>query len=479
MAETVEVLRAYRYALDPTDDQQQDLARHAGAARWAFNHALDAKVAAHELWRERVAELVATGTPEPLARRQVKVPVPRKPEIQRALNAVKGDDRKGKEGACPWWHTVSTYAFQSAMEDADAAWKNWLTSLPGRRAGRRVGYPRFKKRGRCRDSFRLHHDVRQPTIRPVTSRRLQLPRIGRVRVHGGMRKLLAALRRRDGVVQSVTVAREGNRWYAAVLVREQVPAPVPTRAMRDGGTIGAHLGVPNLATLSTGETFPNPKVKQRHALKLAWANRVHARRVKASPDGSRRREKARRELARLHHLEAERRKTGLHRVSRAVASRFERVVVLGTDYQVAARRRPGRTAVSRALADASLGELRRQIAYKTSWQGGELVVADRSARPGEACSGCGAKTKPRAPGGSFKCAECDLKIGYALNVARNLRSLYVAPDRGETLNARGAAVRPVPPGDRQGGQAAVKREDPPDEGGPPRGSDAPASPPDP
>jgi putative transposase len=176
-------------------------------------------------------------------------------------------------------------------------------------------------------------------------------------------------------------------------------------------------------------------------------------------------------------MEAERRKTALHHVSKRLATGAEAVVVAGVDYQAAMRRRPGRTAVSRALADASLGELRRQVAYKISWRGGELVTVDRSAKPGEACSNCGAKATPRSPGGMFTCGECRTKIPYALNVARNLRK-HVAPDRGETVNARGADVRPAGgqvTGSR--GRSAVKREDPPDEGGPPRSGDAPALPP--
>jgi putative transposase len=85
--------------------------------------------------------------------------VTRKPAIQKHLNRIKGDSRCGDllEGAygparpCPWWHEVDTYAFQSALIDADRAWQNWLESLRGTRAGRPAGYPRFKKKGRSRD----------------------------------------------------------------------------------------------------------------------------------------------------------------------------------------------------------------------------------------------------------------------------------------------------------------------------------------
>jgi putative transposase len=169
---TVSVMRAYRVALDPTVDQLQQLARHAGAARWAFNHALAVKVRAHRRWRQEVAWLTyVEDIDEATARARVKLPIPRKPAIQKALNGLKGDSRTGVDGVCTWWHEVSTYAFQSAFDDCDRAWGAWLASLSGQRGGRRVGYPRFKKRGRTLDSFRIHHDVTRPTIRPDGYRR--------------------------------------------------------------------------------------------------------------------------------------------------------------------------------------------------------------------------------------------------------------------------------------------------------------------
>lgn len=88
-----EVLRAYRFALDPTRAQTEAFARHAGAARWAFNHALGQKVAAHQQWRAEVEALVDSGVPETEARRRIKVPVPAKPAIQKNLNKIKGDSR--------------------------------------------------------------------------------------------------------------------------------------------------------------------------------------------------------------------------------------------------------------------------------------------------------------------------------------------------------------------------------------------------
>lgn len=51
----MQVQRAYRVVLEPTPVQAEALARHASAARKAYNYALGLKVAAHQRWRQEVA----------------------------------------------------------------------------------------------------------------------------------------------------------------------------------------------------------------------------------------------------------------------------------------------------------------------------------------------------------------------------------------------------------------------------------------
>ncbi|MEU7151236.1 helix-turn-helix domain-containing protein [Streptomyces sp. NPDC039022] len=57
-----EVLKAFRLALDPRPAQVEVLLRHAGAARWAFNHALGMKVAAHAR-RQDASKRAGAGPP--------------------------------------------------------------------------------------------------------------------------------------------------------------------------------------------------------------------------------------------------------------------------------------------------------------------------------------------------------------------------------------------------------------------------------
>lgn len=469
--------RAFRLTLDPLDSQRDLLAQHAGTARWAYNHAIAAKVEAHQLWRTKVQELVDSGVPEPKARTQVKVPIPNKATIQKALNEVKGDETQGIEGPAAWWRSVSTYAFQSAFDNADRAWKNWKDSYQGKRAGKRVGYPKFKKKGGSRDSFRLHHDVNRPSIRPDGYRRLVMPRLGSVRLKDNCKRLVRAITR-GAIIKSVTVSRGGKNWYASVLVEEPTVEATPTRAQQDAGRIGVALGIRQLATLSNNTTYPNPKHLNAGAARIVKLQRA----VSRSARGSNKRRKRVAQLGHAHHLVAERRAGNIHQVTKILATEWAEVAI--PELRVAdmvkvtkaRKRRPDThrraiAATNRALLDAAPGEFTRQLTYKTSWYGSTLLTTEDVSTASKTCSHCGAAKAKLAPSERvYHCTTCGTTLPRAANTARNIHAMATVPttttvasDTGETQNARRAAVRPNTHRPRQGKsarQAAMKREDP-------------------
>lgn len=441
-------LRAYRFALDLTATQEQQMREHAGAARWAYNYALAQKLGGLEERQAVVTALIQAGTDPATAAAQAPK-IPAKPTIQKALNETKGDDRIGIDGHCPWWHRVSTYAFQSAMADADTAWTNWVDSITGKRRGRRLGRPLFKRKHRCRDSFRIHHDVTKPTIRPDGYRRIIVPRFGSLRVHQSTKRLCRALDR-GAAIQSVTISRGGHRWYASILTKAPTPASRPTRRQRSAGTVGVDIGVHHLAALSSGETIDNPRHLQAAQTRLTKAQRALSRTQK----GSNRRRRAAARVGRRHHEVAERRATTLHTLTKRLATDWATVAV--EDLNVAGMTRSARgtleqpgtnvrakAGLNRAILDASPGELRRQLDYKTRWYGSTLAVCDRWFPSSQTCSACGVKTKLPLAQRVFHCAACgfgpiDRDVRAALNIAAHAAA--VAPGTGETLNARRTAT---------------------------------------
>jgi putative transposase len=168
---------------------------------------------------------------------------------------------------------------------------------------------------------------------------------------------------------------------------------------------------------------------------------------------------------------SERRAGWLHQLTKQLATGW--AVVAVEDLNVAGMtasakgtvEKPGRnvrakSGLNRSILDVAPGEVRRQLTYKTSWYGSGLAVCDRWFPSSKTCSGCGAvKAKLALSERVFRC-ECGLVLDRDVNAARNIvAAALVAPDRGETLNARGGLVSPVVL--RDDGLGSLKREDRP------------------
>lgn len=159
-----------------------------------------------------------------------------------------------------------------------------------------------------------------------------------------------------------TVSRTAGRWFVSFTVEtdREIPAQ-PSQRQRTGGTVGVDLGVKHLAVLSTGETVANP---QRHAAslrKLRRASRAYAR----SRPGSAGRRKRAATLARIHARVANQRRDELHKLTTRLARSHD--VIVAEDLHVAGMVRNRRLA--RAVSDTAMGEIRRQLAYKSAWCG--------------------------------------------------------------------------------------------------------------
>ena len=402
------IVQAYRFALDPAPGQERALRSHAGAARFGWNWGLAAC-----LDRYRVERRWYSGA-----------------ELHKRWNAQKKADP-----ALAWWDQNSKCAYQEAFRDLDRALREFTRSVKGERRGRRLGFPRFKKRGRCRDSFRLTGTLRcgRGTV--------TLPRLGVIRTHESTRKLARRLEDGTARILSATVSRRAQRWFVSFTV--EVDRAVPDRHPRPGTAIGVDLGIRSLLTgaddMGTVITIPGTKPLKAGLRRLRRAARAHTRKR----PGSAGRRKAAARLARLHARVANIRADALHKATSMLAGRYESIVA--EDLNVAGMTRNRRLA--RAVADQGFGAARRMLAYKTAWHGGTLVTAGLWFPSSKKCSGCGAvKAKLALSERTYRCEACGLVLDRDVNAARNLLSL--AASGAERRNAGGGTVRPRPRGAR-------------------------------
>jgi putative transposase len=240
-------------------------------------------------------------------------------------------------------------------------------------------------------------------------------------------------------ILSATASRTAQRWFVSFTV--EVERTVPDVHARPGSAIGIDLGVKALLTgVDDGGnvvTVAGPKALRSSLRRLRRASRAHSRTERGS--ASRRKSAAR--LARIHARAASVRAGALHKTTTDLARRYETVVA--EDLNVAGMTRNHRLA--RAICDQGFGQARRMLGYKTSWAGGQLIIASRWFPSSRTCSGCATvKTKLPLSERTYTCPSCGLDLDRDINAAANL--LTLAASGAESQNASRGTARPGPAG---------------------------------
>ncbi|WP_218022175.1 RNA-guided endonuclease InsQ/TnpB family protein, partial [Nocardia mexicana] len=173
------------------------------------------------------------------------------------------------------------------------------------------------------------------------------------------------------------------------------------------------------------------------------AARRHGPDRRRSVKPSRRWQRANAKITRLHARVANCRADGLRKLTTALTRRFGVIVV--EDLNVAGMLRNSR--LSRRIAGAGWGELRRQLAYKAVWCGSHLVIADRWYPSSKTCSACGGvKTKLRLSQRIYHCEFCGYHADRDRNAARNLAALAMRTVEGGTSSSSCGATLNEPAG---------------------------------
>ncbi|NUV69694.1 IS200/IS605 family element transposase accessory protein TnpB [Streptomyces sp. CAI-121] len=379
--------RVYRYRCYPTPAQAEQLIKTFGACRWAYNEGLALRDRA---WREHRVTLGFA-------------------ESCRALTGW-----RNAEGT-QWLQEVSSTVLQQALRHLDAAFGRFFSSSKR--------YPKRKKKGRSRDSatyvrtgFRWVEDAE----RPGTGLIALAKQSGPLRIRWS-RPLPAGVR---PVKLTVTRDRAG-RFFVSVLVEERIE-PLPPVFLRDGGApkaVGLDLGLAALVTLDDGEKVDRPRLLKKYGAKLAELQRSLHRKKR----GSKNREKARQEIARLYALIGDVRRDALDQLTTRLVR--ENQVLVVEDLSIASlvrspkgKGRRRKAGLNRAILDASWGELFRQLRYKCAWYGRTLVVVDRFFPSTRRCSACGViGPKLDLAVRGWSCGGCGAEHDRDANAARNLR----------------------------------------------------------
>ncbi|RAN94234.1 putative transposase in snaA-snaB intergenic reg ion [Micromonospora noduli] len=381
------VLLRYNFRVYPDAVQCTALARAFGCARVVFNDGLRLRQQAREVGEGYVSDAELS---------------------KRVITQAKVTPERA------WLGEVSAVVLQQALADLNVAYRNFFSSITGKRKGRTVAPPRFRSRKDNRQAIRF---TRNSRFKVLDNGRLRLPKIGDVSVRWS--------RSLPSEASSVTVIRDAAGRYFASFVVHTTDAPLPETDCE----VGIDLGLTHFAVMSDGTKVTAPKFLRRAARKLKRLQQDLSRKQR----GSRNRKKAVVKLARAHARVADTRRDWQHKLSTSIIRDNQAVYV--EDLCVVGL---GRTRLAKSVHDAGWSSFTNMLEYKAARYGRTFARVNRFFPSTRMCSDCGrVNDKMTLNVRTWDC-PCGAAHDRDVNAAKNIKAAGQAD-----FNDRGAQVRPA------------------------------------
>ena len=366
------MLKAYKYRLYPNKEQKEQIGKTFGCCRFIYNQMLAKRINDYKQENKSMSKI----------------------DMNNYCNRVMKKEFE-------WLKEVDKWALTNSIYNLDEAYKNFFRRI---KQGQGVGFPKFKSKKNNRNSYKTNFSNGNIKV-DFTNNKIQLPKLKwvKAKVH----------REFVGVIKSATISHTpSGKYFVSILVdTENVQLP------KLNTKVGIDLGLKDFAITSDGEVFDNPKWLRKQEQKLKKAQRNLSRKKK----GSKNREKARIEVAKIHEKIANQRKDYLHKISSYITN--ENQVIVIEDLKVS--NMMGNHKLAKAIGEVSWYEFRTMLEYKCEWKGRQLIIAPTNYASSQLCSNCGNKSQQTKDLScrTYVCEKCGMILDRDINASINLLKL--------------------------------------------------------
>jgi putative transposase len=361
--------KTYKYKLKPTPEQERQLERVLWRCRTLYSTALE----------QRITRYKQRGV-----------------TLTRYTQEAELKDIRAEMSE---YAAIHSHVLQDVLARLHKTYQAFFRRI---REGQTPGFPRFQGRGRF-NSFTYKEFGNGARLDEILDNGfLVLSKVGRIAIRWS--------RPLEGTPKSVTISREADGWYVCISC-----ADVPVQLLESTGQeTGIDLGLESFATLADGTMIHNPRCYRKAERRLKTAQRKVSRRKQ----GSNRRRKAVKLLARAHQQVKQQRQDFQHKAALQLVRQFD--TIYHEALQVANMLKNHHRAKS--IADAGWSGFLSILAFKAACAG-KRVVAVNPAYTSQTCSGCGVVVQKGLSVRWHSCPACGTSLHRDHNAAKNIERL--------------------------------------------------------
>ena len=376
--------KAYKYRIYPTKKQAQTMMKFFGCARVVYNMCLDQYNEEYKRWKQYGGEFIKT--------------------------SLVTQYKKEKE----FLKKCDNAALQYARTDFLRALSDFFKSKKGKRKGCKVGFPKHKKRGKSKFTYRTC-DTHGTIKFSEDSKKFRLPKIGWVKC--------VKHREYEGNIKAVTVTKaKSDKYYISITteVVEQKPVVKPLKGNKPN-VVGLDMSLPKF--LISSEESDDMIIKYQHEYRKEEERlKVLNRRLSRKVRGSKNRDKARKRLASLHEKISNRRMDFVIKTALYFARKYDVICLEDIDMQSMSRS----LHLGKSVMDLGWGMFRQWLDLECKKHGSTVFKVDKWYPSSKTCNHCGYVNKDlRLSDREWICPECGEVINRDRNAACNLRDYYI------------------------------------------------------
>ena len=369
----MKINKAYKFRIYPTLEQQKQINKTLGCTRLIYNYYLNKKQTLYNTNKQniKINELIK--------------------DIPNLYNEF------------PFLKEIDSMSLRCTLFDLDNAYTKFFKE--------KKGFPKYKNKNQ-KNSYRTNmiiNNYKDKTYQNIKldmkNKTLSLPKMKDIKIKGYRKKLEIA-----GRIINTTISKENNRYYASIVIEEEIPEQtfIPTKI------IGIDLGIKDLVITSDKQKYENKRIIEKYEKRI----KQKQKRLTKKQIGSNNYKKLKQEIATIYRKIKNTRKYYIHKITKEIVQENDIIVTETLKIKNMIKNHK----ISKTLTDASLSEIIRQLEYKTKWTNKKLYKIDTYYPSSQICSKCGYQNKntKNLKIRKWICPECKSELDRDINASENI-----------------------------------------------------------